>query len=225
MNSNELAAFIDHTLLKPGATKEEILKICTEAKTYGFTTVCVNSTYIKLVTDVLKGSKTKPITVVGFPLGTASSASKVCEAKEALLAGAQEIDMVLNISALKGKDYSLVLNDIRQVVETVRPVSVKVILETASLTKNEKIIGCALAKAAGAHFVKTSTGFGGGGATIEDIKLMREVVGPDMGVKASGGIKTYEDAIKMIEAGANRLGTSSSVAIVTGSKINNPQTY
>lgn len=211
----ELAARIDHTLLKPDATREEIQKICEEARKYHFATVCVNSTYVGIAAEILKCSSTKAIAVVGFPLGAASTASKAFEAKESIRAGAQEIDMVLNIGALKSRDYELVLEDIVQVVEASKPYGVKVILETSSLNNDEKIIGCALSKAAGAAFVKTSTGFASGGATTEDIALMRRVVGPEMGVKASGGIRTYEDATRMIAAGATRIGASASVAIVT----------
>jgi deoxyribose-phosphate aldolase len=210
-----LAAKIDHTLLKPEATREEIERVCEEARKHQFATVCVNSTYIGLVAELLKGSVTKAIAVVGFPLGAASTASKAFEAREAVRAGAQEIDMVINIGALKSREYGTVLEDIRQVVDASRPYPVKVILETSSLNDEQKVIGCALSKAAGAAFVKTSTGFGTGGATAEDIALMRRVVGPEMGVKASGGIRTLEDAEKMIAAGASRIGASASVAIVT----------
>ena len=210
-----LAAKIDHTLLKPDATREEVRRICEEAKTYHFATVCLNSMYIGMAAEILKGSRTKPIAVVGFPLGAAATATKAFEAREAIRAGAQEIDMVINIGALKSRDYGAVLEDIRQVVEASEPYPVKVILETSSLNEDQKIIGCALSKAAGAGFVKTSTGFASGGATAEDIALMRRVVGPEMGVKASGGIRTYEDATKMIAAGASRIGASASVAIVT----------
>jgi deoxyribose-phosphate aldolase len=212
---SSLASMIDHTLLKPDATHQEIKRVCEEARKHHFATVCVNSAYVDIVAELLKGSSTKPIAVVGFPLGAASSPSKAFEASEAIRAGAKEIDMVINIGALKGRDYEAVLEDIRRVVEASNPYPVKVILETASLTQEEKVIGCALAKAAGAAFVKTSTGFGAGGATVEDIQLMRRVVGPEMGVKASGGIRTYDDAIKMIKAGANRIGASASVAMIT----------
>lgn len=211
-----LASKMDHTLLKPDATREEIQRVCEEARQYHFATVCVNSAYIGLVVKLLKGSNTQPIAVVGFPLGAAATATKAFEAREAIQMGAQEIDMVINIGALKGRDYALVLEDIQQVVEASRPHPVKVILETSSLTLDEKIITCALSKAAGAAFVKTSTGFGSGGATPEDVALMRRIVGPEMGVKASGGIRTYDDAKKMIAAGADRIGASASVAIVTG---------
>jgi deoxyribose-phosphate aldolase len=210
-----LAAKIDHTLLKPDATLDEIKHVCEEARKYHFATVCVNSMYAGTAAELLRGSTTKAIAVVGFPLGAASTASKAFEAREAIRAGAQEIDMVINIGALKGRDYTLVLEDIRSVVEASKPYGVKVILETSSLNEDQKVIGCALSKAAGAAFVKTSTGFASGGATAEDIALMRRVVGPEMGVKASGGIRTYEDAAKMIAAGATRIGASASVAIVT----------
>ena len=213
-----LAARIDHTLLKPEATKDQIRRMCDEARKYHFATVCVNSSNVGYTAECLKGSTVKPIAVVGFPLGAASSASKAFEAREAIQNGAREIDMVINIGALKNRDYALVLEDIRQVVEASKPYPVKVILETAELNQEEKAIVCALSKAAGAAFVKTSTGFGSGGATAEDIALMRRVVGPEMGVKASGGIRTYEDAERMIEAGASRIGASASVAIVTRKK-------
>ncbi|MBN23342.1 MAG: deoxyribose-phosphate aldolase [Bdellovibrionaceae bacterium] len=211
-----LARKIDHTLLKPDATPEQIRKVCEEARKYQFATVCVNSSYVKTVADLLKGSATVPIAVVGFPLGASSTASKVFETNEAIKNGAGEIDMVINIGALKAKDYAHVLDDISAVVDAAAPVPVKVILETAELTQEEKVIGCALTKAADAAFVKTSTGFASGGATVEDIELMRRIVGDEMGVKASGGIRTQEDAKKMIQAGASRIGASASVAIVTG---------
>ena len=210
-----LSGKIDHTLLKPDSTPEEIKRICQEARKYHFATVCVNSNYVGIAAEYLKGSSTKAIAVVGFPLGAASTASKAFETREAIKVGAQEIDMVVNIGALKARDLQFVFEDIKQVVDAARPYPVKVILETSSLTQDEKIITCALSKAAGAAFVKTSTGFGGGGATAEDVQLMRNVVGPEMGVKASGGIRTYEDASKMIEAGASRIGASASIEIVT----------
>lgn len=212
----ELASRIDHTLLKPDATREELLKVCREAKEFGFATVCVNSANIPLVARQLRGSSVLPIAVVGFPLGAASSQAKAFEAGEAIRAGAREIDMVVNIGALKSRDYKLVLDDIAAVVKASRPHKVKVIIETGRLDDEEKIVACTLAKAAGAAFVKTSTGFGGGGATVEDIALMRRIVGSDMEVKASGGIRTQEDAQKMIQAGADRIGASAGIAIVTG---------
>ena len=218
MNNVDLAPFIDHTLLKPDVTEKEINKICQEAIQHRFATVCVNPGHITRVTELLRGSSVKPITVVGFPLGTTTTQSKVNEARQAVQTGAQEIDMVLNGAALKDRDYALVFEDIDQVVRAAHPFPVKVILETASLTEPEKIIACALAKAAKAAFVKTSTGFGAGGATVSDIELMRRTVGPDMGVKASGGIRSYQDAIRMIEAGANRIGASNSVKIIEESR-------
>lgn len=215
-----LAAQIDHTLLKPDATREDIRRVCKEAREHGFATVCVNSTWIPLVSELLQGSSTLPIAVVGFPLGAASTASKVFETRQAIQDGAREIDMVVHIGALKNAEYALVFDDIAEVVQAAAPYPVKVILETSALNLEEKIAACALAQAAGAAFVKTSTGFGSGGATVEDIQLMRSIVGPEMGVKASGGIRTFEDAKRMIDAGANRIGASSSVAIVTQSKSN-----
>jgi deoxyribose-phosphate aldolase len=214
--SRDLAPYIDHTLLKPDATREEVIKLCDEARKYGFATVCLNSSNIGLARRLLEGSPVKPIAVVGFPLGAATTGAKAFETREAIRAGAAEIDMVINIGQLKAKNYAYVECDIREVVQAAKPRPVKVILETGGLTREEKIIGCALAKAAGAAFVKTSTGFGPGGATAEDIALMRQIVGDDVGVKASGGVRTTADAQKMIEAGANRIGASASVAIVTG---------
>jgi deoxyribose-phosphate aldolase len=211
----ELARYIDHTLLKPEATKEELFKLCDEARQHKFASVCVNSANVAFVARQLKGSGVKVCAVVGFPLGAMTPRAKAFETKEAVRCGAEEIDMVLNIGALKSGDHDLVEADIRAVVEAAKPYLVKVILETSKLDNEEKIIACALSKAAGAAFVKTSTGFGGGGATTEDISLMRRIVGRAMGVKASGGIRTREDAEKMIQAGASRLGASASVAIVT----------
>jgi len=213
--SIDLAPYIDHTILKPEATEEDIKRVCQEAIDYKFKAVCVNSANVSLAAELLKDHPSLPIAVVGFPLGAAISSSKAHEAKEAVKAGAQEIDMVINIGALKTRNYRKVLTDIQAVVVAAAPCPVKVIIETASLSQDEKIIACALSKAAGAHFVKTSTGFGDGGATVEDIALMRRVVGDELGVKASGGIKTREDALKMIEAGASRVGASSSIAIVS----------
>ncbi len=215
----QLAGMIDHTLLVPDATREQLAKVCKEAMQYGFATVCVNASNIPYVAQQLKGSSVKPIAVVGFPLGAATTQSKVFESKEAIRSGAQEIDMVINIGALKDKDYQLVYEDILKVVEASRPHKVKVIIETSKLSDEEKVIACAISKAAQAAFVKTSTGFGGGGATVEDIALMRRVVGKDMEVKASGGVRTTEDALAMIKAGANRIGASASVEIVTGKKV------
>lgn len=213
-NTINLASYIDHTLLKPDVPESDIVRICQEALKYHFASVCVNTSYISQVATLLKGSTVKPIAVVGFPLGASTTATKAFEAREAIQAGAQEIDMVINIAALKNQNYALVFDDISQVVQASHPYSVKVILETASLSESEKIISCALAKAARAAFVKTSTGFGPGGATLSDVELMRRIVGPEMGVKASGGIRTYQDAIQMIQAGASRLGSSNSVQII-----------
>ncbi len=210
-----LASKIDHTLLKPDATPNEIRRVCEEAKIYSFATVCVQPCYVQLASELLVGSVTKAIAVIGFPLGTSTTESKCFETKAAIKDGAKEIDMVIHQGALKNHDYSLVLQDIRRVVEAAHPIPVKVILETCTLTQDQKIIACALSKAAGAAFVKTSTGFGSSGATVEDISLMRKIVGPAMGVKASGGIRTRADALRMIAAGATRLGASASVAIVT----------
>lgn len=213
----KLASMIDHTVLKAEATQSDLAKVCAEARKYSFATVCVNSSNIPFVANLLKGSSVKPIAVVGFPLGAATATAKAFEAREAIKAGAEEIDMVINVGALKSKDYRTLYEDIKQVVEASRPHKVKVIIETTMLNQDEKIISCALAKAAGAAFVKTSTGFaaGGGGATVGDIALMRRIVGDDMEVKASGGIRTKSDALAMINAGANRIGASASVAIVT----------
>jgi len=211
-----LAKMIDHTLLKPDATADQIRKACEEAVQYGFATVCVNSSNVGLAAQLLAGTPVKAIAVVGFPLGASTPRAKAFETLEALRAGAQEVDMVINIGALKSKDYKTVFDDIKAVVEAAGKIPVKVILETSNLDQDEKIIACALSKAAGAAFVKTSTGFAGGGATVEDIRLMRRIVGSDIGVKASGGVRTTEDAQKMVEAGANRIGASASVAIVTG---------
>lgn len=211
----EVAKRIDHTILKADASESELRQICDDAKAHHFFSVCVNSANVSFVAKQLNGSSVKICAVVGFPLGAATSSAKAYETKEAIKEGADEIDMVMNIGALKSKNFKLVLEDILEVVSTSAGKPVKVILETGMLDNEEKIIASALAKAAGASFVKTSTGFGPKGATVEDVSLMRKIVGNDIGVKASGGIKTWEDAISMLEAGASRLGCSSSVAIVT----------
>jgi len=212
----DLAKLIDHTLLKAEATRDEVVKLCEEARKYKFASVCVNTTWVPLCKAMLAGSGVMVCTVVGFPLGAMSPTAKAYEAREAVRQGAKEIDMVINIGALKSKDYETVFEDICRVVKASAPAAVKVILETSALNNEEKIIGCTLSKLAGAAFVKTSTGFGKGGATVEDIQLMRSIVGGELGVKASGGVRTVEDAIKMAQAGANRIGASASVAIVTG---------
>lgn len=216
LRPQDLGPYIDHTLLKPEATEADVVRLAEEARTHGFATVCVNSAWVATAARVLAGSRTVPIAVVGFPLGAGLSSAKAFEAREAVRAGAREIDMVVNVGALKGRDYARVGEDIAAVVEASRPYPVKVILETSLLSREEKIAACVLSRAAGAAFVKTSTGFSSAGATVEDVALMREVVGPSMGVKASGGIRSAEDALRMIRAGANRLGASASVAIVSG---------
>jgi len=211
-----IAGMIDHTLLKPNATQEEILKLCNEARRYCFASVCVNPSYVSLAASQLKGSGVKVCTVVGFPLGSTTPTVKAIEARDAIANGADEIDMVLNVGALKSGNDALVLDDIRAVREATRGKVLKVILETSYLAQEEKIRACKLAQEAGADFVKTSTGFGPSGATVEDIKLMRETVGPRMGVKASGGIRDMATVHAMVEAGATRIGASASVAIVSG---------
>lgn len=215
-NQATIAKYIDHTLLKPEASTEAILKTCEEAIQFGFFGVCVNSSFISLVAQKLQGTSVASVAVIGFPLGAMSTAVKSFEADFCARNGAKEIDMVLNIGKLKEKDYAAVQSDITQVVRASGEAIVKVILETALLTNEEKEIACKISVDAGAKFVKTCTGFGGGGATVEDIQLMRRIVGPNIGVKASGGIKSREMAEALIKAGANRLGTSSGVALVQG---------
>lgn len=212
----DLAPYIDHTLLKPDATRDDLRRLCEEAARFGFASVCVNSANVRFCKTLLQGKNVMVVAVVGFPLGASSPEAKAFEAREAVRNGADEIDMVMNIGALKSKDYALVLEDIRKVVKAVAPKKVKVIIETGMLSHNEKVVACALAKVGGAAFVKTSTGFGPGGATAQDVALMKEVVGEEVEVKASGGIRTPEAAQQMIEAGATRIGASASVAIVTG---------
>ncbi|MFQ3579368.1 MAG: deoxyribose-phosphate aldolase [Bacteroidales bacterium] len=212
----EIAPLIDHTLLKANATQEEIVKLCEEAKKYGFASVCVNPAYVNLCKQLLGNSQVKVCTVIGFPLGATTPTVKAIETKESIANGADEIDMVINIGALKSGNYQLVFDDIKSVRDASKGKILKVIIETAYLTKEEKIKACELAKEAGADFVKTSTGFGPSGATAEDIALMRSVVGPKLGVKASGGIRSLGDALKMVQAGATRIGASASVAIVKG---------
>ncbi|SHH14512.1 deoxyribose-phosphate aldolase [Clostridium grantii] len=217
-----LAKFIDHTILKPAATEEEVLKICDEAKTFGFASVCVNPFYTSIVRERLKDTDVKTCVVVGFPLGANIKEVKAFETEKAILDGAEEIDMVINVGALKDKKYDIVREDIKAVVDAAKGKAiVKVILETCLLTDEEKVKASEIAKEAGADFVKTSTGFSTGGATVEDIKLMRETVGVNIGVKASGGVRTREDAEAVITAGASRIGASSSIAIVEGGEDNN----
>lgn len=208
---------IDHTILKANASEEDVLKIIEEAKKYEFFSVCVNPFWVSLAHEKLAGTNVSTCTVIGFPLGANTSEVKAYEAKDAIANGADEVDMVLNVGALKSKQYKKVLKDIQAVVEAAAGKAlVKVIIETALLTDDEKAKACELSKEAGADFVKTSTGFSTGGATVEDVKLMRETVGPDMGVKASGGIHNKEEAQAMIDAGATRIGTSAGVSIMEG---------
>lgn len=217
LTSRQLAAMIDHTLLKADATAAQIDQLCREAREYGFYSVCVNSFWVPCAAQKLGGSAVKIAAVIGFPLGAAATKSKACEAREAYQNGAAELDMVLNVGALKSGLDELVLQDIQEVVAAAGGQAViKVILETGLLSDAEKAKACEIAQKAGAHFVKTSTGFGNGGATVADIRLMRRIVGETMGVKASGGVRDYETALAMIEAGASRIGTSSGIAIVQG---------
>lgn len=215
----KIEKMIDHTLLKADATDLQIKKLCEEAKSYGFASVCVNSCFVSLCKEYLADSEVSICTVIGFPLGAMSTFGKRMETRQAVTDGAREVDMVVQIGKVKEHNWDYVETDIRAVVEEAKDKAlVKVILETGFLTEEEKRQVCQIAKNAGADFVKTSTGFGPGGATKEDIRLMRETVGEDMGVKASGGVRTFETALEMIEAGADRIGTSSGVAILKGVK-------
>lgn len=213
-----LASLIDHTLLKPEATAAEIEVLCAEAREYGFASVCVNGVFVPLSAQLLMGSAVKVCTVVGFPLGASQPEVKAYEAELAIQQGAQEIDMVLHVGAVKSADYPALFHDIATVVTTCHQSGIlcKVILETSKLTDEEKVAACMVAQLAQADFVKTSTGFGGGGATVADVTLMRQTVGPQMGVKASGGVRNYEDAKAIVAAGATRIGASAGVAIVKG---------
>lgn len=216
MNTN-FAKYIDHTLLKADATEAAIIELCQEAKTYSFASVCVNPTWVKEAAAQLAGTEVKVCTVIGFPLGASTSETKAFETKNAIQNGATEIDMVINISALRDGKHEFVQQDIQSVVEAAADDAiVKVIIETSLLTAEEKRTACELAVVAGADFVKTSTGFSTGGATVEDVKVMRSVVGPEIGVKASGGVRNFEDMQQMIEAGATRIGASSGVQIMQG---------
>lgn len=211
----KIAEFIDHTLLKPEATKDQVIQLCNEAKTYGFASVCVNPCYVALVSKELKDTTIKTCVVIGFPLGAITTKAKVFETNEGIKNGAKELDMVINIGALKSGDYNKIKDEIRAIVTVINGRALlKVIIECSLLTNDEKVKACETVVKAGADFVKTSTGFGSGGATVEDVKLMRKIVGNKVGVKASGGIRDYETAISMIEAGASRIGTSSGVKIV-----------
>jgi deoxyribose-phosphate aldolase len=215
----DIAKYIDHTILKPEATAEDVKRLCAEAKEYNFASVCVNACYTKLVSTELKETDVKTCVVVGFPLGAMTKESKAFETTEAIENGADEIDMVINVGALKAKNYDLLKEDIEAVVNAAAGKAiVKVIIETCLLTDEEKIKACEISKEAKADFVKTSTGFSSGGATKEDIALMRKTVGPDLGVKASGGIRDFKTAMDMINAGASRIGASASIAIVKESK-------
>lgn len=216
-----IAKYIDHTILKAETKREEIKKICEEAKEHGFFSVCVNGANVAFAYEQLKDTDVKVAAVVGFPLGAMTSEAKAFETKNVIDHGAKEIDMVINVGALKDGREEDVLNDIKAVVDAAGDRAiVKVIIETCLLTDEEKVLACKLAKKAGAHFVKTSTGFSTGGATIEDIKLMRETVGPEMGVKASGGVRDLKTSLAMIEAGATRIGASASVSIVKDEESN-----
>ena len=216
ISKKQFAKMIDHTVIRPTATKNDVEKLCKEAEKYGFGCVCVNSIYVSLAKRLLRGTNVKVCSTVGFPFGVSLPEVKAFEAEKAVEKGAREIDMVINLGALKSGDYETVKKDIETVVNVKCSHSslvIKVIIETGYLTTQEKIMACRLAKGAGADFVKTSTGLVGG-ATVEDVKLMRETVGKDMGVKAAGGIRTFKEALAMIEAGANRIGTSTGVAII-----------
>ena len=215
MDKKEMAKYLDDTLLKADATPEQIVKICEEAKTYGCASVCVNSSYVPLVAKELSGSEVKTCCVIGFPLGACTSESKAAETADSIEKGANEVDMVIQIGRAKAGEWDYVKSDIEAVVKAADGKAiVKVIIETCLLTDEEKIKACQIAKEAGADFVKTSTGFSTGGATVEDIRLMRETVGKDMGVKASGGVRDFEKAQAMIDAGATRIGTSSAAGIL-----------
>lgn len=220
----DLAHMIDHTLLKPETTPDQIAQLCFEARKHSFASVCVNPAWVALCAQLLQGSPVKVCTVIGFPLGASAPEVKAFETQKAIDQGATEIDMVTNVGALKARDLELVARDIRGVVTTAhgRGALVKVIIETVLLTDEEKTIACLIAKEAGADFVKTSTGFAGGGATVHDIELMRRVVGPEMGVKASGGVRTFEEAQSLVKAGATRIGASAGVKIIQGPSTEKP---
>ncbi|MFB6355435.1 MAG: deoxyribose-phosphate aldolase [bacterium] len=212
----EVGEYIDHTLLNPDATREDLVTLCEEAKEHNFASVCINPSWVSLCDELLQGTNVKVCTVIGFPLGATTTATKVQEAKEAIANGADEVDMVMNVGALKEGDYDYVRNDVAAVKEAVGNRVLKVILETGMLSDRQKAKACKLCKEAGADYVKTSTGFGPGGAKMNDIALMRRVVGGDVGVKASGGVHNFEEALDMISAGANRIGASAGIAIVSG---------
>lgn len=214
MDNKFIASIIDHTLLKPDATEQGVRILCEEAEKYGFASVCINPTFVAFAAGLLKDSKVKVCTVIGFPLGASTSKVKAYETQDAIANGAAEVDMVINIGKLKSREYDYVRADIEAVVKIAKGKALsKVIIETCLLTEEEKVIACKLAKEAGADYVKTSTGFSSGGATPEDIALMRNIVGIEMGVKASGGVRTRVDAEKVIKAGASRIGASASISI------------
>ena len=218
--NNKIANIIDHTVLKATTTKEDVIKVCKEAKEHNFFSVCINPTHIELAKKELEGSDVKVCTVIGFPLGANTPEVKAFETKDAIAKGADEVDMVINIGALKDKNYDLLERDIKAVVDAAnKEALVKVIIETCYLTDEEKKIACEIAVKAGTDYVKTSTGFGTGGSTPEDIKLMRDTVGPEIGVKASGGVRCKADAEAVINAGASRIGASASMAIVNGDEV------
>ncbi len=217
-DNKDIAKYIDHTLLKADVDEKSIRKLCDEAKEYHFASVCVNPYWVSLCCELLKDTDVKIATVIGFPLGATPKEVKSFEAQQASQNGADEFDMVINIGALKSDDFKYVYEDIKAVVDAVSPKVVKVIIETALLTDEEKVEACTIAKEAGAHFVKTSTGFSSGGATVEDVKLMKAVVDGNLEIKASGGIHDYETALEMIKAGATRIGASAGVAIIKGEK-------
>ncbi len=222
-----IARMIDHTLLKPEATRQQVEELCAEAKQYGFASVCINPGYVKLCAQLLRDTSVKVCTVIGFPLGATSTEAKAFETERAIRDGAREVDMVINIGMLKSGEYDYVQKDIAAVTSAAHKFDVlaKVIIETGLLTDEEKVKACLLAKKSRADFVKTSTGFAKGGATVGDIALMRRVVGPELGVKASGGVRTLEQAKALIESGADRIGASASVKIVTGETSPTPTTY
>lgn len=221
MDKTKLAGMIDHTVLKADAKEADVRKLCEEALKYNFASVCINPAYVELAAELLKDSNVKVCTVIGFPLGANTKEVKAFETTDAINKGAHEVDMVINIGKLKDGNYDYVREDIKAVVDASKGKALsKVIIETCLLTDEEKVKACQLAKEAGADFVKTSTGFSTGGATPEDIKLMRETVGPEMGVKASGGVRSFEDAVKVIENGATRIGASASIAICEGKESN-----
>lgn len=216
MIKQKIIDMIDYTLLKPTASKEDIHSFCQETIEYGFNTVFVNPYYVQYAAERLSPHQIKVGVPIGFSLGGATTKTKVVETKEAIQNGATEIDMLINLGALKSKEFDVVQNDIEEVVKAAEGLTTKVIIETALLTKEEKIIACQIIMEAGADYVKTATGFNGGGATVEDVQLIRSIVGKDFGVKAAGGVRTFDDAIRIVEAGANRIGTSGAIAIITG---------